>query len=83
MFRERRRGGHLTEVDWVPTNFPSGEVGHNIRGKKFAGLRVVLSIGIDHQVDAGMWILSDQVDGLGDRTDEAATVRGSQPPSPE
>ena len=65
-------GGHLTDVDWVPTNLPSGEVGHNIRGKKFAGLCVVPSIGIDHQVDASMSVLSDQVDGLGDRTDEAA-----------
>ena len=45
---------------------------HNIRGEKFTGLYVVPSIGIDQQVDAGVLVLADQVDGLGHRTDKAA-----------
>jgi len=34
--------------------------------------RRVPSIGIDQQVDAGVLVLPDQVDGLGHRTDKAA-----------
>ena len=32
----------------------------------------VVSIAVDQQVDAGVVVLSDQVDGLGDRTEKSA-----------
>jgi hypothetical protein len=62
---------HLTEAS---TGFrrTSVKVRHNFRGEKFTSLCVVPSIGIDHQVDAGVLVLSDQVDGLAHRTDKAA-----------
>jgi len=34
----------------------------DIRDEKFTGLHVVPSIGVDQQVDAGVFVLPDQVD---------------------
>jgi hypothetical protein len=50
---------------------PLDKVRHDIRGEKFTALDVV-SIAIDQQVDAGVVVLSDQVYGLGDRTEKSA-----------
>ena len=53
---------------------------HDIRDEKFTGLYVVPSVGIDQQIDAGVLVLPDQVNGLGHRTDKAAQwTLGSQP----
>jgi len=57
--------------DRVPTNPPSGKVGHDIGDEKFTGLYVIPAIGIDQQVDAGVLVLPDQIDGLGHGTDKA------------
>jgi hypothetical protein len=55
-------------------------VRHDIGGKELAGLYVVPPIAIDQQVDAGVLVLPDQVDGLGYRTDKAAQrLAGGQP----
>ena len=59
---------------------PSGKVRHDIRDEKFTGLYVVPLIAIDQQLDAGVLVLPDQVDGLGHRTGKAAQRSvGSQP----
>jgi hypothetical protein len=45
---------------------------HDVRDEKFKGLHVAPSVGIDRQIDAGVLVLPDQVNGLGYRTDKAA-----------
>jgi hypothetical protein len=56
---------------------PLGKVRHDVRGEKFPSLRVVPSIGIDQQIDAGILVSPDQVDGFGYRTGKiCAMVRG-------
>jgi hypothetical protein len=44
--------------------------------KKFTGLRVVPSIGVNQQVDAGVMVSPDQVDGLEHRTDKPSFWAG-------
>ena len=64
----------------VRANLPSRKVRHNIRDEKFTGLHVVPSIAMDEQVDAGVLVLPDQIDGLGHGADEAGQrSTGSQP----
>jgi hypothetical protein len=48
----------------VSTDVPSGEVRHDIRREKFAGLGVAPSIGTDQQIDSTALVLPDQVNGL-------------------
>jgi hypothetical protein len=55
-------------------------VRHDIRDEKFPGLHVVPSIGIDQQVDAGVLVLPDQVDGLGHRTEKSGRRSASSQP---
>jgi len=65
--------------DQKRAKFGLGKVRHDIRGEKFTGLFVV-PIAIDQEVDAGVLVLSDQVDGLGHRTEKSARrSAGSQP----
>ena len=45
---------------------------HDIRGEKLTALCVVPVIAIDQQLDAGILVLPDQVDGLEHGADEAA-----------
>jgi hypothetical protein len=45
---------------------------HDIRDEKFTVLFVALSVGIDQQIDAGVLVLPDQVNGLGHRAEKAA-----------
>ena len=68
------------KLRWKLSMLSSDEVRHDIRGEKFTGLYVVPLIAIDQQLDAGVLVLPDQVDGLGHRTDKAAQrSAGSQP----
>src|SRR5713101_1668074 len=85
---EERSGGHVRRLSAqvfslarIPIDLSSGKVRHDIRDEKFTSLFVVpLIIAIDQQVDAGVLVLPDQVDGLGHRTDKAAQrSTGSQP----
>ena len=77
---EERSGGHVRRLSAqvfslarIPIDLPSGKVRHDIRDEKFTGLFVVpLIIAIDQQVDAGVLVLPDQVNGLGHRNDKAA-----------
>src|SRR5437899_2915165 len=55
---------------------PSGKVRHDIRGEKLTALDVVPPIGADQQLDAGVLVLPDEVDGLGRRADKAAQRPG-------
>src|SRR5713226_3441132 len=64
----------------VPTNLPSGKVRHDIRDEKFTGLYVVPLIAIDQQLDAGVLVLPDQVDGLGHGAEKAAQRSASSQP---
>jgi len=43
----------------------SRKVRHDIRDEKFTGFHVVPPIAMYQQFDAGVFVLSDQVDGLG------------------
>jgi hypothetical protein len=52
---------------------PSRKVRHDIRDEKFTALGVV-PIAIDQQVDAGVLVLPDQVDGLRHGAGEAARI---------
>ena len=63
----------------IPMDLSSGKVRHDIRDEKFEGLFVV-PIAIDEQLDAGCLVLSDQVDGLGHRTDKAVRRFASRRP---
>ena len=60
----------------VRANLPSRKVRHNIRDETFTGLHVVPSIAMDEQVDAGVLVLPDQIDGL---TDTVPTKPGTAP----
>jgi hypothetical protein len=53
-------------------------VRHHIRGDKLTGLHVIPSVGIDQQIDAGILVLPDQINDLGDGAGKAAqrSVRG-------
>src|SRR3989442_12685435 len=53
------------------TNLLSGKVRHNIRDEKFTGLYVVPLIAIDQQLDAGVLVIPDQVDGFGHGAEKA------------
>src|SRR5258708_10416517 len=55
---------------------PSGEVRHDIRGEELTALDVVPPIGADQQLDAGVLVLPDEVDGLRGRADKAAQRSG-------
>src|SRR5438552_11983041 len=55
----------------LATNLPSGKVRHDIRDEKFTGLCIV-PIANDQQVDAGVLVLPDPVDGLGHGAEKAA-----------
>src|SRR3982074_1966592 len=59
---------------WLATILrpPSGKVRHDIRDEELTALYVVPPIGVDQQLDAGVLVLPDQVDGLGRRADKAA-----------
>src|SRR5713226_3412090 len=50
----------------------SGKMRHDIRDEKLTVLFVALSVGIDQQIDAGVLVLPDQVNGLGNCTNKAA-----------
>ena len=50
---------------------PLGEVGHHLRGEQFVGLDVVPIVAVDQQLDAGVLIAADQVDGLRHGADKA------------
>jgi hypothetical protein len=81
-----RNGGHVrrlrvqvASLAKIPMDLSSGKVRHGIRDEKFGGLFVV-PIAIDEQLDAGCLVLSDQVDGLGHRTDIAVRRFASRRP---
>jgi len=64
------RGGRRAWQAIIGEGRPLGQVRHDIRGEEFTGL-FVIPIAIDQQVDAGVLVLSDQIDGLGHRTEKA------------
>jgi hypothetical protein len=55
----------------VPTTRSSRKVRHDIRDEQLAGLYVVQAIRIDQQVDAGVLVLPEQIEGLGHGADKA------------
>jgi hypothetical protein len=73
------RGGRRAWQAIIGEGRPLGQVRHDIRGEEFTGL-FVIPIAIDQQVDAGVLVLSDQVDGLGQRTKKSAQRSASSQP---
>ena len=65
------RGGRRAWQAIIGEGRPLGQVRHDIRGEEFTGL-FVIPIAIHQQADAGVLVLSDQVDGLGHCTEKSA-----------
>ena len=67
-----KRAGRWARQAIIGADRPSGKVRHDIRGEKFSARYVVPSIGVDQQVDSGVLVLPDEVDGFGRGADKTA-----------